>query len=102
MRTTLALIAALLTTLFVVGCESKIDDDHYARITQGMSEDDVTAILGSGEDETTSGFSISGGGVPGSKDTKVTVVRYKDTRNNRAIVVTYHGHKVHEATKVGF
>ena len=45
----LALVPAIAIVCLVAipGCGSKVDQDHYAKITTGMSESDVHSILGS-------------------------------------------------------
>jgi hypothetical protein len=53
-----ALLAAAALALLLAACGSRIDREHFARITDDMSEAEVIAILGEPTD--TSGFSLGG------------------------------------------
>lgn len=83
------------------GCESKITDANFAKISAGMTQSAVEKVLGKGVDETAEGISISGAGVVGTDNrSKLTVVRYKD--GSKSIVVTYKDDKVQDWLKQGF
>lgn len=90
----------LVLALPLVGCESKITEERFARIVQGMNKSDVDRILGSGEDETAGGVGIGSGGMSGSRGNQRTIFRYKN--GPKAIVVSFENGKVVEAVKVGF
>ncbi|MGQ0628171.1 MAG: hypothetical protein ACT4PL_08750 [Phycisphaerales bacterium] len=85
----------------LMGCESKVTDENFAKISAGMTQNAVEKMLGKGIDETGSGISISGAGVVGSDNrSKLTVIRYKD--GGKSIVVTYKDDKVQDWSKQGF
>ena len=56
--------------LFITGCGSKVNKGNYDKINNGMTEKEVEAILGTGEEQSSAGVnvpskSIGGVNVPG-------------------------------------
>lgn len=94
-----ALAAAALLAL---GCD-RVNDDTYAKIKEGQTLDQVQAVLGSGEQDTTGGYTIGAGGAMGSSSSagssRQTYI-WKD--NDRQIVVEFKDGKVTGKRKIGF
>jgi len=87
--------------VFVMGgCDSKINDENFGKISPGMTQSEVDKVLGKGVDETPEGTSISGAGIAGGNRSTTSVFRYKDGK--KAIVVTYKDGKVMDFLKAGF
>lgn len=96
-----ALLAVPAIVCVMGGCEQKLNDDNYALIKPGMTQDQVESALrcGSGTDETPSGVSMSGSGLSGSRSTtSVYVYKCRD----RSVTVTYQDGKVRDVNKTGF
>jgi hypothetical protein len=95
-----ALAAAAL--LFALGCD-RVNDDTYAKVKEGQTLDQVQSLLGSGEQDTTGGFTIGAGGAMGSSSsansTRQTYV-WKD--GDRQIVIEFKDSKVAGKRKIGF
>jgi hypothetical protein len=86
--------------LAMFGCESKITEDNFAKLTQGMTQNEVEKILGKGTDETPEGVSINYAGAASADKGKTTVIRYKDGR--KSIVVNFRDGKALDFLKDGF
>jgi hypothetical protein len=104
-RSALGALAALIFCGLLVACEGKINDDNYDRIQTGMSYSAVTDILGSGEEQTATGTSISGSGMLGGSSgaPKLETQRtYLWRDRNREINITFIDDKVAVKSKLGF
>ncbi|MBL9032914.1 MAG: hypothetical protein JNM80_14555 [Phycisphaerae bacterium] len=102
MRIVLAALA-LAASIFLVGCEDKFTQENFDKIANGMTLDQVEAILGEGTKEESGGFSVSGAGISqsqGEKYSKSRVYSWKD--GGKLIVVTLTEDKVTSKTKSGF
>lgn len=49
----------------LAGCESKVNQDNWDKITMGMTQGEVEGILGPGTKQEIQGTSISGAGIAG-------------------------------------
>lgn len=70
-------VTALLVSLLLVGCGSKVTQENFDKIQAGMSQDEVVAILG--EPTESSGASvgpISGGTWIWKKDRATIVIQF--------------------------
>lgn len=93
------LVPLVLSLLLLSGCEEKITQTNFDKITNGMSLTEVERLLGSGTDDTpAAGYGVSSGGVLGSKaaEEKVYVWKGKGFR----IIVKMKDGKVVEKSKV--
>jgi len=57
--------AAMAAAAALSGCESKLDDENYEKITVGMTLDQVTNFMGEGTQEVSGGTTISSSGLAG-------------------------------------
>ncbi len=91
-------VAAVMT---VSGCDQKLTDEKFDQLKQGMTGQEVEAILrcGHGEDETPSGTSMSGTGLSGGRGTDSVYV-YKC--GDHSVTVTYRDGKAVQFNKRGF
>ena len=78
-------ISAAFLAIVVAGCGSSVSQSNYDKVTTSMTEDQVTAILGAGKEQ-------SGGGIAGLS---AKVVMWQD--GNKSITVSFVNGKV--ATK---
>lgn len=76
------LVIASATTLLLLGACSKVNADNYAKISTGMSRDEVHGILGSPDD-------ASGGGIG---DLTMTAETWKGSK--QTIHINFVGDKV--------
>jgi hypothetical protein len=93
-------VAAL---LILAGCQKKINDDNFGKLTVGMTYEQVVAILGKGEKQSDAGVNVSAYGVPGSRannniDTSIFI--FKEDR--REISATFKAGKLIDFNKSGF
>ncbi len=58
-------ILACVCLLVGTGCESKVNQDNWDKITAGMTQSQVEGILGLGTKQEIQGTSISGAGMAG-------------------------------------
>lgn len=78
------LFAAALAALAILGCSnSRLTRDNYARISNGMSERDVVAILGEPDDDEGGGFAI------GDVDASARVMKWDS--GGKLVAVTFLG-----------
>ena len=105
MNRILALVAAavcLLAVLPLAGCESKVSDENFDRITTGMTRDQVEAFMGEGEREDVSGVSISGAGIAGGSPAQPTTKTFSWKDGQKQIIVEFKDEKVISKRKAGF
>lgn len=98
-RLSAVLVPLVLSLLLLTGCEEKITQSNFDKITNGMTLTQVEKLLGSGTDDTpAAGYGVSYGGVLGSKaaEEKVFVWKGKGFR----IIVKLKDGKVVEKSKV--
>lgn len=99
-RLLLSILLAL-TLIIAVGCENKITQANFDKITIGMDKTQVENILGSGTDDTSPagyGAGGSGGTVLTSKAAEEQVFVWKG--QGFKIIVKYKNGKVVEKSKV--
>jgi hypothetical protein len=81
---------ALLLLALLVGCGSKITQENFEKIQVGMSEDEVTAILGKPTESSTVGFgSLSGGAWVWKRDGTTITIQFA----NRKVLAKQFSHK---------
>lgn len=98
-RTFAVLLPFVLAMLLLAGCEEKVSQANFDKVTNGMSLTQVENLLGSGTDDTpAAGYGVSSGGVMGAKaaEEKVYVWKGKGFR----IIVKLKDGKVVEKSKV--
>src|SRR5947207_1388336 len=102
-RSAIGIFAAAAIGL-LVACESKVSEENFDRITDGMSYSAVSDILGSGEEQVAEGgFGISGGGVLGGSQPKVSNMKtYLWREKGHEITVTFVDDKVIQKANAGF
>ena len=83
---------ALASLLILVGCESKITEENYALIQNGMTITEVEGILGEGRDDSITGVDIGGAGISGSGNSGRKTLTYEGDEFN--IIVNYDDGKV--------
>ncbi|MBM4109355.1 MAG: hypothetical protein FJ255_11215 [Phycisphaerae bacterium] len=94
-------IAALVLASLLAGCESKVTDENFAKVTDGMSYAQVEGLLGSGEDQTATGTGIGGAGLLTAETrSKRKVFVWKE--GNKIITVVFDDGKVVEKMREGF
>lgn len=98
-RGLLILTVSLFTLVAMVGCEKKVTVENFDKIQNGWSKTQVENLLGSGTDETASGTSISGAGIPDSKAAAEKTYVWRD--GGLTITVIFKDGKVVQKTKVG-
>ncbi len=99
------LCAAALCSLAVFtapGCDDKVSDENFEKITLGMRYDQVQGFMGEGEREDVSGTSISGAGIAGGSPNVATTKTFSWKSGNKQIVVETKDEKVIAKRKVGF
>lgn len=89
--------------LLITGCGSKVNKGNYDKINNGMTEKEVEAILGTGEEQSSTGVnvpgqSISGVNVPGMSMSGKSKV-WKD--GMKIITITFINDKVQGKAQVG-
>lgn len=90
--------AAVLGAAVLLGaCEQKVTLTNYDKIGNGMSLSQVQNILGSGEDATASGTSISYGGVADSKTSNEKTMVFKG--GSLTVTVIFKDGKVVQKSK---
>ena len=102
-RSVLMILAMVVVAVLLAGCEAKITQENYDKITTGttgMSRSEVERLLGGpGASETGSGTSITGAGIGDSRAAKMEVFRWKD--GSKHIVITFKDGKAFEKTQQG-
>lgn len=83
------LFTALLLTLFLLGCDSKINEDNFKKVKNGMTLGEVKTLLG---DPTSSKSMGVGGLVSGTSAT------WKDEKTGATIDIQFLNDKVQLAT----
>jgi hypothetical protein len=91
----------------LTGCEQRVSQDAYDKITMGMSIGEVVSIMGSNGSERTQGASgIAAGhliGIPGAKKPPIPLQKTIDwSEERRIITVIFEDGKVVEKNKDGF
>jgi hypothetical protein len=80
-----------------------VNEDTYAKVKEGQTIDQVQAFLGSGEQDTTGGYTIGAGGTMGSSNAaNSTRQTYFWKDGDRQIVVEFKDGKVASKRKIGF
>lgn len=99
------LIAAALCTagvLMAAGCEERVSDENFEKISVGMGLDQVQGFMGEGEQEDVGGVSISGAGIAGGSPAASKTKTFSWKAKNRQIIVETRDEKVISKRKVGF
>lgn len=78
---------AAVCMLILVGCESKITEENFAKIQKGMSVVEVESILGKGIDYSIAGTDIGGAGLSRSDSGGRMTLSYEGDEFN--IIVNY-------------
>jgi hypothetical protein len=105
MNRILALVAVavcLFAALPLAGCESKVSDENFDRITAGMTRDQVEAFMGEGQSEDVGGVSISGAGIAGGSPVQSTTKTFSWKDGQKQIIVVFKDDKVDHKSKLGF
>lgn len=79
--------------LLITGCGSKVNKGNYDKINNGMTEKEVEAILGTGEEQSSTGVNVPGMSMSGKS--KV----WKD--GMKIITITFINDKVQGKAQVG-
>jgi len=78
---------ALAAMLMLVGCESKITEENYDKLSKGMTVAEVESILGEGIDYSMQGVDIGGAGISGSGSSGRKTLSYEGDEFN--IIIDY-------------
>jgi hypothetical protein len=87
------MVLACACLLFATGCESKVNQDNWDKITMGMTQGDVEGILGPGTKQEIQGTSISGAGVAGGA-ARNSLDTYLWKMGTREVSITFKDGKV--------
>lgn len=92
-------VLSLISLSAMVGCEKKVTVENYDKIQVGWTKTQVENLLGSGTDETASGTSISGAGIPDTKAAAEKTYVWRD--GGLTITLVFKDGKVVQKEKVG-
>ena len=82
----------VVSLVFVMGCGSPITKSNYEKVKTGMSESEVTAILGKGEEMGSSSMELPAGmSIPGMP-TSAKMVKWQE--GMKIVTITFMGGKV--------
>ena len=101
-RTLIAVAICLLAVLTAPGCEEKVSDENFEKITLGMGLDQVQGFMGDGQQEDVSGVTISGAGIAGGSPNVSTTKTFSWKSGNKQIIVETRDEKVIAKRKLGF
>jgi hypothetical protein len=99
-RTGAVMLGVGLAVTPLAGCEDKITPENYAMLKTGMPLADAQKILGQGEREEISGYSISAAGMGGGSSVSVTYTWKAE--DGRKIVATVKDGNITTLSKSGF
>lgn len=87
----------------VGGCDEKLTDENFERVTVGMSYSEVESILGEGKREDSGGVGITGAGIPTGQDSGSSKQQtYTWEEDNKQVVVVFNNGKVQSKSKLGW
>lgn len=92
---------AIACVLVLAGCESKVTQENYDKITVGMSLAQVEEILGSGEPQDSSGTSIESSGLTSGANVNPDAKTYVWQSEGKQIIVNFMKDKVVSKNKRG-
>ncbi len=97
-RWTLGVVAAL---GILVGCQERVSNENFDKISVGMTKDQVEHILGKGKRQDVGGVSISGSGIAGQAGGPGDTPTFIWESNGKEISVTFKDGKVISKGKAG-
>ena len=92
-------LLSLLSLAALVGCEKKVTVENFDKIQIGWTKTQVENLLGSGTDETASGTSISGAGIPDNKAAAEKTYVWRE--GGLTLTIIFKDGKVVQKEKVG-
>lgn len=96
-------LVLVVSVLFLGGCNEKLTDENYDRLTVGMFYSEVEGIIGEGTREDSGGYGISGAGIPtgsNSGDSKQQTFTWDE--GDKKLIIVFNNGKLQSKSKMGW
>lgn len=98
-----AAVVVSVSVALVGGCDEKLTDENFERVTVGMSYSEVVTVLGEGKREDSGGYGISGAGIPTGQDSGSSKQQtYTWEEDSKQVVIVFNNGKVQSKSKLGW
>jgi len=85
------------------GCNEKLTEENFDRLTVGMSYSEVEGIIGEGTREDSGGYGISGAGIPtGSNSGDSKQQTYTWDEDGKKVIIVFNNGKLQSKSKSGW
>jgi hypothetical protein len=85
------------------GCDEKLTDENYERISNGMSISEVEGIIGSGTREDSGGYGMTSAGIPTGGDSGSSKQQtYTWEEDGKQVVIVFNDGKMMSKSKIGW